>query len=360
MPGIPRLGIPGLYLADGPNGVGDGATGVTAFPVAEAGAASWDPALVRQYGAALGAEQAGKGNNSELGPTINILRVPYWGRVAETFGEDPYLTGQLAAAEVQGIQSQHVIATPKHFAGNNQETYRLGVAPDGSNVDENIPARALNEIYFPAFRAAVRQGGTGSVMCACNQVNGNYSCQNGDLLTGAFKSAARFGGFVVSDWFDAVKDTVKAANAGLDMEMPLATRIAEQGSVLLKNGRGALPFGSSVHSVAVTGYDAGDGQAPLFPFGYGLSYTTFGYGGLQVPRWPPAVTRSWCTCGSPTPATGPGPAWCSSTSGCRRRPVSRRASSRRSPGSRSRRGHRRSCRWCSALRRCGSGAAGDG
>ncbi|MGE5136237.1 MAG: beta-glucosidase family protein [Gemmatimonadota bacterium] len=317
VPGIPRLGIPDLYLADGPNGVGDGATGVTAFPVAEADAASWDRALVRQYGAALGAEQSGKGNNQELGPTINILRVPYWGRVAETFGEDPYLAGQLGAAEVQGLQSQHVIATPKHFAGNNQETYRLGVAPDGNNVDENIPARALNEIYFPAFRATVRQGGTGSVMCAYNQVNGNYSCQNGDLLTSALKSAAQFDGFVVSDWFAAVKDTVKAANAGLDMEMPLGThfgaalkqaiadgqvpmsrlddmvhriltaeievglfkhpvsrpplanvstpahqqlaaQIAEQGSVLLKNGRGALPFGSSVHSVAVIGYDAGD------------------------------------------------------------------------------------------------------
>ena len=317
VPGIPRLGIPDLYLADGPNGVGDGATGVTAFPVAESDAASWDPGLVRAYGAALGAEQSGKGNNQELGPTINILRVPYWGRVAETFGEDPYLTSQLAAAEVKGIQSQHVIATPKHFVANNQETYRLGVNPDGNNVNENISARALNEIYFPAFKAAVQQGGAGAVMCAYIQVYGDFSCQNGDLLASALKAAWQFDGFVVSDWFLAVKDTVLAANAGLDMEMPLgihfgaalkqaiadgqvpmsrlddmvhriltaeievglfkhpvtspplanvstpahrqlAAQIAEQGSVLLKSDRGVLPLRGNVRSVAVIGYDAGD------------------------------------------------------------------------------------------------------
>jgi beta-glucosidase len=317
VPGISRLGIPDLYLSDGPNGVGNGNTGVTAFPVAEADAASFDTNLVRQYGAALGAEHIGKGHNVALSPTINILRVPYWGRVAETFGEDPYLTSQMAAAEVKGLQSQHVIATIKHFAGNNQESYRLGINPAGNNVNEYISQRALNEIYFPGFKAAVQQGGTGAVMCAYNQVNGEYSCQNGDLLASALKAAWDFGGFVVSDWFDATKDTVKAANAGLDMEMPLgthfgdplklaiadgrvpmsrlddmvrrilaaeikvglfahpvaspplanvstpahrqlATRIAEQGSVLLKNDRGVLPFGASVHSVAVIGYDAGD------------------------------------------------------------------------------------------------------
>ena len=317
VPGIPRLGIPDLYLADGPNGVADSSTGVTAFPVAEADAASFDTGLVQRYGAALGAEQIGKGHNVALSPTINILRVPYWGRAAETFGEDPYLTSQMAAAEVKGLQSQHVIATTKHFAGNNQETYRLGINPDDNNVNEYISQRALNEIYYPGFKAAVQQGGTGAVMCAYNQVNGEYSCQNGDLLASALKAAWNFDGFVVSDWFDATKNTVQAANAGLDMEMPLGThfgdplkqaiadgqvplsrlndmvrriltaeikvglfdhpvtnpplanvstpahrqlaaQIAEQGSVLLKNDRGVLPFGGGVHSVAVIGYDAGD------------------------------------------------------------------------------------------------------
>jgi beta-glucosidase len=317
VPGIPRLGIPDLYLADGPNGVADSSTGVTAFPVAEADAASFDTGLVQRYGAALGAEQIGKGHNVALSPTINILRVPYWGRAAETFGEDPYLTSQMAVAEVKGLQSQHVIATTKHFAGNNQETYRLGINPDDNNVNEYISQRALNEIYYPGFKAAVQQGGTGAVMCAYNQVDGEYSCQNGDLLASALKAAWNFDGFVVSDWFDATKNTVQAANAGLDMEMPLGThfgdplkqaiadgqvplsrlndmvrriltaeikvglfdhpvanpplanvstpahrqlaaQIAEQGSVLLKNDRGVLPFGGGVHSVAVIGYDAGD------------------------------------------------------------------------------------------------------
>jgi beta-glucosidase len=237
--------------------------------------------------------------------------------VAETFGEDPYLASQMAVAEVKGIQSQHVIATPKHFAGNNHETYRLGVNPDGNNINEFISRQALNEIYFPAFKAAVQQGAAGAVMCAYNQVNGEYSCQNGDLLAAALKAAWGFDGFVVSDWFLATKDTVQAANAGLDMEMPLGThfgdalkqaiadgqvpmsrlddmvrrilaaeirvglfdhpvasppladvstaahrqlaaQIAERGSVLLKNDGGVLPFGGRVHSVAVIGYDAGD------------------------------------------------------------------------------------------------------
>ena len=227
VPGIPRLGIPDLYLADGPNGVADSSTGVTAFPVAEADAASFDTGLVQRYGAALGAEQIGKGHNVALSPTINILRVPYWGRAAETFGEDPYLTSQMAVAEVKGLQSQHVIATTKHFAGNNQETYRLGINPDDNNVNEYISQRALNEIYYPGFKAAVQQGGTGAVMCAYNQVNGEYSCQNGDLLASALKAAWNFDGFVVSDWFDATKDTVQAANAGLDMEMPLGTHFGD-------------------------------------------------------------------------------------------------------------------------------------
>jgi beta-glucosidase len=380
VPGIPRLGIPDLYLADGPNGVGDGATGVTAFPVAEASAASFDTGLARQFGAALGAEQAGKGNNMALSPTINILREPYWGRVAETFGEDPYLTSQIAAADIRGIQSQHVIATPKHFAGNNQETYRLGLIPDDNNINENISDRALNEIYFPAFKASVRQGGAGAVMCAYNQVNGEYSCQNGDLLSSALKAAAQFDGFVVSDWFNAVKDTVKAANAGLDMEMPLgthfgaalkaaiangqvpqsrlddmvrrilaaeievglfdhpvatpplanvstaanrqvATKIDEQGSVLLQDGRGVLPFGGRLHSLAVIGYDAGPnfqytegGSGAVIPSGLvsplqgitaragsavKVSYAQGTLGDVALPAVPSSVL-------TPSSGTGPG------------------------------------------------------
>ncbi|HXR65563.1 MAG TPA: glycoside hydrolase family 3 N-terminal domain-containing protein [Ktedonobacteraceae bacterium] len=175
VPANTRLGIPALNLEDGPAGVADSMRGVTAFPAPVAGAASWDTALMHQYGQALGGEEAGKGANVVLGPTVNILRVPQWGRSFESFGEDPYLSGQLAAADVQGIQSQGVIATVKHYAANNQEDNRGGVS---ANVDE----RTLHEIYLPAFQAAVQQGGAGAVMCSYNLVNTIYACENPFLL----------------------------------------------------------------------------------------------------------------------------------------------------------------------------------
>src|SRR5436190_1927279 len=111
VPGNTRLGIPALYLADSPVGVGNGSTGVTQFADTSALASTWDTALAASYGAALGTEQAGKGHNIALAPTINILRLPLWGRAPETFSEDPYLTGQQGTAEIQGIQRQHGCAT---------------------------------------------------------------------------------------------------------------------------------------------------------------------------------------------------------------------------------------------------------
>jgi beta-glucosidase len=215
VPGNSRLGIPALYLADGPNGVGNGSTGVTAFPVAVNQAATWDDGLIRQYGKALGREQWGKGHNVALAPTVNLLRVPEWGRAFETFSEDPYLAARVGAAEIKGIQSQHVIATVKHFAANNQEAQRYF-------IDVQVSERALQELYFPAFKAAVKAG-AGSVMCAYNQVNGDYSCENASLLNDTLKQSWGFKGFVMSDWF-ATHSTVKAANAGLDMEMPSGTQ----------------------------------------------------------------------------------------------------------------------------------------
>jgi beta-glucosidase len=118
--GDPRLGIPPFKFIDGPNGIGEASTGVTAFPDAETIAASWDRTVARAYGQALGAEAAGKGDTLLAAPTINILRTPLWGREAETLGEDPFLTGSLVAPEIRGIQSWHVIAQVKHYAGNNQ------------------------------------------------------------------------------------------------------------------------------------------------------------------------------------------------------------------------------------------------
>src|SRR4051812_29925918 len=221
-PAVPRLGIPPFYLADGPNGVGNGARGVTAFPAAINNAASWDTDLLDRYGQVLGAEHAGKGNDVALAPTINILRVPGWGRAFETFSEDPELAGDLAAAEIRGIQSQGVIADAKHFAANNQET-------DRQTVNAVVGERALREIYTAQFKKAVEDGGVRSVMCAYNRVNAAYACENPHLLTDILKRDLGFDGFVVSDWF-ANHSAVQAANAGLDLEMPGGNTIFGQPS----------------------------------------------------------------------------------------------------------------------------------
>jgi len=215
VPANSRLGIPALYLADSPVGVGNGSTGVTQWADTSALASTWDTSLAASYGDALGAEQAGKGHNVALAPTINILRLPVWGRAPETFSEDPYLTGQQAAAEIRGIQRQHVIATAKHFVANNQEILR-------SSINVVASRRTLEEIYQPAFRTAVQEAGVGAVMCSYNRVNGTYACENAEELTDTLRDAWRFDGMVMSDW-GGLHSTVKAARAGLDLEMPGVT-----------------------------------------------------------------------------------------------------------------------------------------
>jgi beta-glucosidase len=212
VPANTRLGIPALYLADSPVGVGNGSTGVTQWADTSALASTWDTSLAASYGAALGAEQAGKGHNIALAPTINILRLPLWGRAPETFSEDPFLTGQQASAEIQGIQRQHVIATAKHLVANNQEILR-------SSINVVASQRTLREIYEPAFRMAVQQGGAGAVMCSYNRINGTYACDNAEELTDVLRDAWHFDGLVMSDW-GAMHSTVKAARAGTDLEMP--------------------------------------------------------------------------------------------------------------------------------------------
>lgn len=217
--GIRRLGIPALCLGDGAGGVSNGLKQVTQFPAPIALAASWDTTLAREYGVAQGEEQAGKGRNVALTPTINILRSPRWGRAAETYGEDPYLTARLGTAVVRGLQSQHVIAMPKHFAANNQETNRFGEMPSFDAIDVRISERALREIYFPAFRAVVEDAHAGAIMCAYNKVNGCYACESPQLLQ-PLRAEWDFTGFVTSDWFFATRSTVQAARAGLDQSMP--------------------------------------------------------------------------------------------------------------------------------------------
>ncbi len=127
IPANTRLGIPALYLGDGPNGVGNGSVGVTQWPDSKTLAASWDPTLSQAYGAAYGKEHADKGHNVALAPCINILRLPYWGRSFETYTEDPYLNAQLVVGTIHGIQSNFVMATVKHFAANNQEILRNSI-----------------------------------------------------------------------------------------------------------------------------------------------------------------------------------------------------------------------------------------
>ena len=309
---IPSLCIPAMGLHDGPEGVGDGFTGVTQLPAPVAAAATWDTSLEKQYGTVAGNEFAGKGVAVGLGPTLNIDRDPRWGRAFETFSEDPYLTAQMATADIQGIQSQGVMAQAKHVAVYNQETNR-NTPSDNAVID----TRTLQELYLPAFQAAVSKGAAASVMCAYSSVNGVYACQNPYLLNTALYQQAGFGGFVTSDW-GATHSTAASANAGMTMEMPgsdyfgasltsalaagtvtqatlntmvgrvltqmfafglfdkapsgstgatvttaahqaTGTQVAQQGTVLLKNS-GVLPLSTgTTHSIAVIGSDASTG-----------------------------------------------------------------------------------------------------
>jgi beta-glucosidase-like glycosyl hydrolase len=214
VPAITRLCIPQLGLLDGPAGSGDGLTGVTQLPAPVALAAGWDPDLARGFGSVIAAEHAGKGANVVLAPALDIVRDPRAGRGFEVFGEDPYLTSRLGVSETQAVQDLGLIAQAKHFAAYNQETLR-DTPLDNVVVDE----RTLQEIYLPAFEAAVTEGGAGSVMCSYNYLNGAHACNNPYLLTQVLKGQWGFKGFVTTDWYAAFGGP-GAANAGLDLQMP--------------------------------------------------------------------------------------------------------------------------------------------
>jgi len=208
---IPRLGIPALRMSDGPLGVHDyGPT--TAYPAGIALAASWDTDLAKRVGEAMGQDARARGVNFILAPGMNIYRAPMNGRNFEYFGEDPFLAGRMAVSMIQGIQSQGVIATAKHYAANNQEYGRMD---HSSDVDE----RTLREIYLPAFEASVKEGKVGAIMDAYNLVNGVYMTQNDYLNNVILKKEWRFDGIVMSDW-GATHDGIAAAKGGLDLEMP--------------------------------------------------------------------------------------------------------------------------------------------
>jgi beta-glucosidase len=220
--GVPRLGIPDLTMADGPMGVREEVGAgfrvlnrdddfATAMPAPIALAATWDVAMARLCGETIGSEALARGKHVMLNPAINIMRSPLGGRGFEYFGEDPYLTGQLAVNFIQGEQSQGVAACVKHFAVNNQETQR-------GTVNVELDERTLREIYLPAFEASVQQGGALAVMGAYNKVRGFYCCENSELLNIILKTQWGFQGVVISDW-GAVHSTDLAATSGLDIEM---------------------------------------------------------------------------------------------------------------------------------------------
>ena len=235
-PAIGSLCIPALNLEDGPAGVGDGMTNVTQLPAPVDAAATWDPSAEKLYGQVIGTEQAAKGTTIDLGPTINIVRDPRWGRAFESIGEDPYLNGTLGAAEIQGVQSTGTMAQVKHFAVYNQETNRNTSADNAV-----VSTEAEQEIYLPAFQDAVQQGAASSVMCSYSYINGTAACQNPYLLSTVLRQQFGFTGFVTSDW-GATHSTAASANAGLDMDMP--GNDGYYGSALasaISSGRSARP-----------------------------------------------------------------------------------------------------------------------
>jgi beta-glucosidase len=225
----PSLCIPAMGLEDGPNGVGDGLTGVTQLPAGVSLAATFDPALARQYGKVIGAEERGKGAAVNLGPTVNIDRDPRWGRSFESFTEDPYLNAALAVGEIDGVQSQDEMSQVKHFAVYNQETNRNTPADDVI-----ISNRALHEIYLPAFQQSVTKAKVASVMCSYSVINGNFACQNPYLETTTLKQRWGFPGFVTSD-YGAIHDT-SAAQDGTDMEQPFNTYFGQALETEVQNG----------------------------------------------------------------------------------------------------------------------------
>ncbi len=212
VPPIKRLGIPSLRLADGRAGVGNKAKDITLLPAPIAAASSWDTALLNEFGRVLGEEQWGKGTNVELGPSIDVVRVPEWGRTFESYGEDPYFNGEMAAAEIKGIQSQGPIADANMYLTMNQESDRF-------RADSVVDERTLQEIYLPPFEASVKDGHVGTFMCAYVKTNGVYSCENAHILRDLLKTQLKFDGWVMSDW-GATHSTVDCADNGLDQQMP--------------------------------------------------------------------------------------------------------------------------------------------
>jgi beta-glucosidase len=215
--GIPRLGIPPLYISDAAYGVrssGENGRYSTALPSNLGAASSWDPELAYEYGALIGRELRAQGFNMTLGGGVNLTREPRNGRTFEYLGEDPVLAGTLVGNLMKGEKAQHVISDLKHYAANDQETGR-------NVVNAIISKRALQEADLLAFHIGLQISDAAAVMCSYNRINGDYACENRYLLNEVLKHDWGFRGFVLSDW-GGTHSTVKASAAGLDQEQPMA------------------------------------------------------------------------------------------------------------------------------------------
>ncbi len=227
---VPSLGIPAINEQDGPGGIGDGASGATQLPAPEALAATFDPTAAACYGQVIGTEARGKGINLVYGPTVNIVRVPQWGRTFESLGEDPTLTGAIGSAEVDGIQRTGTMAQVKHYAVYNQETDR-----NTPQDDAVVSAKALQEIYLRAWAQIVRAAPS-SVMCSYSTINGTGACQDKALIDGYLDTTLGFAGFVGSD-YSATHSTVAAVDAGLDQEQPTSTYLGSALVAAVRDGQ---------------------------------------------------------------------------------------------------------------------------
>src|SRR3984885_3371179 len=214
--GAEALGLRPMIMSDGPAGVRgvvlDERQPSSSLPCPSALGATWDPDLVRELAAALGAEARGKGVDVLLAPTINLMRTPLGGRGFECFAEDPVLTAVLAVEYVRGLQGARVAATVKHYVGNDSETERW-------SYDARIAENVLRELYLPPFEACVREAGSMLVMAAYNRVNGVPMTEHERLLKDVLKGEWGFDGVVTSDWH-AARSTTATALATLDLSMP--------------------------------------------------------------------------------------------------------------------------------------------
>ncbi len=221
--GVPRLGIPELWMSDGPHGVRAEINwndwgyanwtndSITAFPALTCLAATWNPEMSAKYGKAIGEEARYREKDVLLGPGVNIYRTPMNGRNFEYMGEDPYLASIMCVPYIQELQKNGVAACVKHYALNNQELWR-------GHIDVNLSDRALYEIYLPAFKASVEKGGAWSIMGSYNKIRGQHACHNDFALNKILKGDWKFDGCVITDWGGA-HDTYEAAVNGLDIEM---------------------------------------------------------------------------------------------------------------------------------------------